>query len=98
MKAASLRLAICGAFLLFSGFTLANPPETGHRLSQNHDLGPPVRADQLADEAGQGRPSLYFEIYRIRIEPNFLKPRPRGGRCYDIPSSLAPPLRACPLP
>jgi hypothetical protein len=31
MRAASLRLAICGAFLVFSGFTLANPPETVHR-------------------------------------------------------------------
>ena len=33
MKAAGIRLAICGAFLPFSGFTLAGPPETGRRLN-----------------------------------------------------------------
>src|SRR6202521_5981298 len=97
MKAASLRLAISGAFLLFSGFSLAHPPETGHRLSQKHDLGTPARADQSAGGARQMQPSLDFEIYRMRIEPIFLKPRQGGVRCYDCHSMLATRLRLEPL-
>ena len=97
MKAASLRLAICGAFLVFSGFTLANPPESIHPLRQKHDLGAPARADQSADGAGQVQPSLDFEIYRIRIEPIFLKPRQGGVRCYDCHSMLVTRLRLEPL-
>jgi YVTN family beta-propeller protein len=97
MKAASLRLAICGAFLVFSGFTLANPPESVHPLRQKHDLGAPARADQSADGAGQVQPSLDFEIYRIRIEPIFLKPRQGGVRCYDCHSMLVTRLRLEPL-
>jgi hypothetical protein len=65
MKAASLPLAICGAFLLFSGFALANPAETGDRLSQKHNLGTPAHADQSASGAEQVQRSLDFEIYRI---------------------------------
>ena len=97
MKAASLRLAICGAFLVFSGFTLANPPESIHPLRQKHDLGAPARTDQSADGAGQVQPSLDFEIYRIRIEPIFLKPRQGGVRCYDCHSMLVTRLRLEPL-
>ena len=97
MKAASLRLAICGAFLLFSGFTLANSPETGHRLGQKHDLGALARAHQSAGGAGQVQPSLDFETYRIRIEPIFLKPRQGGVRCYDCHSMLVTRLRLEPL-
>src|SRR6266550_3374987 len=97
MKAVSLRLAICGAFLVFSGLTLANPPETVHRLSQKHDLGALARAHQSAGGAGQVQPSLDFETYRIRIEPIFLKPRPGGVRCYDCHSMLATRLRLEPL-
>src|SRR6266853_636420 len=97
MRLASPRLAICGAFLLFSGFTLANPPETGHRLSQKHDLGAPARADQSAGGSGQVQPALDFEIYRIRIEPIFLKPRQGGVRCYECHSMLATRLRLEPL-
>src|ERR1700730_7031729 len=89
MRVASLRMAICGAFLLLSGFTLANPPESVHPLSQKHDLGTPARVDQSADGARQVQPSLDFEIYRIRIEPIFLKPRQGGVRCYDCHSMLA---------
>src|SRR5882672_7210219 len=97
MKAASLRLAICGAFLVFSGLTLADPQETVHRLSQKHDLGALARADQSAGGAGQVQPSLDFETYRIRIEPIFLKPRQGGVRCYDCHSMLATRLRLEPL-
>src|SRR2546429_6927981 len=97
MKAVSLRLAICGAFLVFSGLTLANPPETVHRLSQKHDLGALARAHQSAGGAGQVQPSLDFETYRIRIEPIFLKPRPGGVRCYDCHSMLATRLRLEPV-
>ena len=97
MKAVSPRLAICGAFLVFSGLTLANPPETVHRLSQKHDLGALARAHQSAGGAGQVQPSLDFETYRIRIEPIFLKPRPGGVRCYDCHSMLATRLRLEPL-
>src|SRR5258708_36372092 len=97
MKAASLRLAICGAFLVFSGLTLADPQETVHRLSQKHDLGALARADQSAGGSGQVRPALDFEIYRIRIEPIFLKPRQGGVRCYDCHSLLATRRRLQPL-
>src|ERR1700722_10947041 len=97
MRVASLRMAICGAFLLLSGFTLANPQETGHRLSQKDDLGAPARVDQSAGSAEQVQPSLDFEIYRIRIEPIFLKPRQGGVRCYDCHSTLITRLRLEPL-
>ena len=75
MKAASLRLALCGAFLMFSGVTLANPPEIGHPQSHKHDLVTPAQADQSAGGTEHVQPSLDFEIYRIRIEPIFLKTR-----------------------
>src|SRR5260370_39126727 len=97
MRLASPRLAICGALLLFSVFTLANPPETGHRLSQKHDLGAPAHADQSAGGAGQVQPSLDFEIYRIRIDPIFLKPRQGGVRCYDCHSLHATRMQLEPL-
>ncbi len=97
MKAASLPLAICGAFLLFSAFTPANPPETGQRLRQKHDLGAPARPDQSASGTGQVQPPVDLETYRIRIEPIFLKPRQGGVRCYDCHSMLATRLRLEPL-
>src|ERR1700674_3456215 len=97
MKAASLHLATCATFLLFSGFTLANPLETGLRQSQIHDLGASARAGQSASGAEHVQPSLDFEIYRIRIEPIFLKPRQGGVRCYDCHSMLATRLRLEPL-
>jgi YVTN family beta-propeller protein len=97
MKLSSLSLALCGAFLLFSGLTLASPPETGYRLLQKYDLGASARADQSASGAGQAQPSLDFESYRIRIEPIFLKKRQGGVRCYDCHSVLATRLRLEPL-
>jgi YVTN family beta-propeller protein len=45
----------------------------------------------------QARPLLDFQIYRTRIEPIFLKPRPNGTRCYDCHSVVATRLRLEPL-
>jgi YVTN family beta-propeller protein len=40
---------------------------------------------------------LDFQIYRTRIEPIFLKPRPNGTRCYDCHSVVATRFRLEPL-
>ena len=97
MKLSSLRLAMCGAFLLYSGFTLANPPEPCNLLLQKFGLSAPAHADQSASRTEQVQPLLDFETYRIRIEPIFLKKRQGGVRCYDCHSMLATRLRLEPL-
>jgi YVTN family beta-propeller protein len=51
-------------------------------------------SDRVADEA---QSPLNFEIYRLHIEPIFLKQRQDGVRCYDCHSILATRLRLEPL-
>src|ERR1700687_569472 len=47
--------------------------------------------------AAQAPLSLHFQTYRSRIEPIFLKARPRGVRCYDCHSVVVTRLRLQPF-